>query len=162
MKQLMSTGLLLLSTTVMANMGANPALAQTSVSTETSGQAIANLDGSTYQFEGTCLLMGRNGAMQLRVMAPGTGPEGEAVFLTLYATSFAPTQYVIHGGATPDKAREAAMADTRETWNVRGATTKDATEFSEDGAMITGPAQVSENGEIISSNHTIEINVNGC
>ncbi|MBV0914123.1 hypothetical protein [Anianabacter salinae] len=139
-----------------------PAWAQTSVDFSENAQATVIVDGAEYSFGGDCMLMGRNGANQLRMSIPGTGPDGAHLFLVLFATSFAPSQFTIYSGADPEAAQEASVNDDRSAWLLRGGGGPAGVEFSAGSITADMAAAVYSNGEKADGDASVQLDVTGC
>lgn len=135
---------------------------QTSIDRSPEGKAIVTVDGSEYRFSGSCLLMSRGNATQLRMTVPGSGPDGEHVYLVLYATTFSPTQFTIYAAPTPEAAQNASSNDDQSAWLVRGGASQEGVEFSETSLSADMTASVYSNGEKTVDETAARLNITGC
>jgi len=136
--------------------------AETSIARSPEAKAVVSLEGAAYHFSGNCLLMSRGKATQLRMTIPGSGPDDEHVFLAIYATTFAPTQFTIYTGPTADAARDASLTDDQSAWRVRGGAPKENIDFSEASLSAEMTAAVYSNGEKVGDETVARLEITGC
>lgn len=155
LKILMTTSALVLGMSLSA-------LGQTSIDRSPEAEAIVIVESAEYRFSGNCLLMGRGNATQLRMTVPGSGPNGEHVYLVLYATTFAPTQFTIYAAPTPEGAQNASSNDDQSAWRVRGGASQEGVEFSPGSLSADMTASVYANGEKVIDETTARLDIAGC
>lgn len=135
---------------------------QTSVDFAREAEAIVIVGGAEYRFAGNCQRMARGHATQMRMTVPGSGPNGEHVQLAIFASTFAPTQFTIYAGLTPEAARDASLIDDRSGWHVRGGASQEAIEFAPTSLSAAMTASIWSNGEKTLDETSIQLDITGC
>lgn len=138
------------------------AAAQTSIERFPEAEAIVVVESAEYRFSGSCLLMSRGSATQLRMTVPGSGPDGEHVYLVLYATTFAPTQFTIYSAPTLEDAQNASSNNDQSAWFVRGGASQEEVEFSPGTFSADMTASVYSNGEKVIDETAAQLDIAGC